>query len=422
MVTLSIQNQPRAAHIRYAFKILLNLILDKDTLSGPIEIIYAKEKPSGSSAVFIKESDFWDQYGNSISMPKNILVDSDLVILYGDKAGPDIIAATFFMLTRYEELFINERDKHNRVPAHESCAYKYGFLDRPIVNEYAEYLFDKLKKIHPSIKHKENKSKILFTHDVDKFYSSKWGAILTEIKNLLRLRWSGFGGIVYHLFNFNGPANTFDFLHEVEGNKSVYYLMAKSEDGHPINMSPAKELIEKLKNYGSDIGIHPDKPTLNNKDQLKNEIIQFDLELRDARNHFLLFDAQSTWDNMEALGLKTDSTLAYAEKLGFRAGICSPYLTFSLTQERELDLIEIPLTMMDVTLFGYLRLSPKEAINVFIKYLTIIRQYQGAFVLLWHNFSFDEARWRKFYIKMIEYVKRSKVQICNIKELVEDYK
>lgn len=50
----------------------------------------------------------------------------------------DIFAASFFMLTRWEEYVNKARDSHNRFPATESLAYKQGFLDRPIVNEYLE--------------------------------------------------------------------------------------------------------------------------------------------------------------------------------------------------------------------------------------------------------------------------------------------
>ena len=50
----------------------------------------------------------------------------------------DILAASFFMLTRWEEYVNRTRDNHNRFQATASLAYKQGFLDRPIVNEYIE--------------------------------------------------------------------------------------------------------------------------------------------------------------------------------------------------------------------------------------------------------------------------------------------
>ena len=59
----------------------------------------------------------------------------------------DIFAASFFMLTRWEEYVNKNRDIHDRFPATESLAYKQGFLDRPVVNEYVE----ELKKTYLSL-------------------------------------------------------------------------------------------------------------------------------------------------------------------------------------------------------------------------------------------------------------------------------
>ena len=53
----------------------------------------------------------------------------------------DIFGSAFFMLTRYEEMVITERDTHGRFPARASIAYREGLLERPIVDEYLELLW-----------------------------------------------------------------------------------------------------------------------------------------------------------------------------------------------------------------------------------------------------------------------------------------
>lgn len=83
---------------------------------------------------------------------------------------------------------------------------------------------------------------------------------------------------------------------------------------------------------------------------------------------------------------------------------CSPFKVYSLTQEKELELTEYPLTMMDVALYAYMRLSPQAAWGEFIKYYETIKKYNGIFILLWHNFSLDELRWRRFYAKVVRYL------------------
>ena len=114
--------------------------------------------------IHIYSSDFFgNNYLKPESMPKSPLSRfNDLPIIYegnGEFYGwvkesdnlietnIDIIASSFFMVSRYEEVVINSRDQYDRFPASASLAYKEGFLNRPIVNEYIELLWS-LSLIH----------------------------------------------------------------------------------------------------------------------------------------------------------------------------------------------------------------------------------------------------------------------------------
>lgn len=96
------------------------------------------------------------EYLNSKNIPLNIeyinnYYSTSIVSIYGKNklekfssnivCGIDIFASSFFMLVRWEEYVISDkRDIHNRFPGCESLAYKFNFLNRPIVNEYIEVL------------------------------------------------------------------------------------------------------------------------------------------------------------------------------------------------------------------------------------------------------------------------------------------
>src|SRR5690606_20594019 len=68
---------------------------------------------------------------------------TDIVILFGSNVittspskivlGNDIIAGTFFMLTRWEEYVITERDRLGRFSVENSLGYKGNFVNKPIV-------------------------------------------------------------------------------------------------------------------------------------------------------------------------------------------------------------------------------------------------------------------------------------------------
>ena len=59
------------------------------------------------------------------------------------------------MLSRYEELIVLDRDSHNRFAAESSIAFKAGFLDRPIINEYLEILKWCLNQLWADLEFKE---------------------------------------------------------------------------------------------------------------------------------------------------------------------------------------------------------------------------------------------------------------------------
>ena len=87
------------------------------------------------------------------SLPKHLKGEA-IPIIYGEQIPDestihpdnvlfleiDIFGSAFFMLTRYEEAVIQDKDTHNRFPASASVAYKEGFINRPIINEYIDIL------------------------------------------------------------------------------------------------------------------------------------------------------------------------------------------------------------------------------------------------------------------------------------------
>ncbi|MDZ7795655.1 MAG: hypothetical protein U5N56_00795 [Candidatus Marinimicrobia bacterium] len=105
------------------------------------------------------------------------ITENNLPIIFGSETlkknsnsiicGIDIFASSFFMLSRWEEYINKTRDNHNRFPSHESVAGKYSFLNRPVVNEYAEFLYNMLKHLGPTEKRRNRKLSFKLTHYVD---------------------------------------------------------------------------------------------------------------------------------------------------------------------------------------------------------------------------------------------------------------
>ena len=79
----------------------------------------------------------------------------------------DIVASTLFMLSRWEESVVSERDSHGRFLAQRSVAFRQGFLDRPIVDEYALVLRAWIEAIAPWTTFVRRRFSVKLSHDVD---------------------------------------------------------------------------------------------------------------------------------------------------------------------------------------------------------------------------------------------------------------
>src|SRR5690606_5140264 len=107
----------------------------------------------------------------------NLNMEEELPVIYGDaeceisperiRLGIDVFGSCFFMLSRYEELVIEEKDIHGRFPAKQSLAYREGFLMRPLVDEYTELLWGAINFLWPEYKRKSASGKTLVSCDVD---------------------------------------------------------------------------------------------------------------------------------------------------------------------------------------------------------------------------------------------------------------
>ena len=326
----------------------------------------------------------------------------------------DIFAASFFMLTRWEEFVNKSRDKHNRFPATKSLAYKEGFLDRPIVNEYVERLKNMLLKLDSSLVFKEKKFELVLTHDVDEMQIWKsWKQIFrVALGDIVKRRdiALAFERVAEYFLikreKIKDPFDTFDWLmdkSEAIGVKSRFYFMSggvtKFDNRYKIDSPKVLELIEKIKQRGHIIGIHPSYNAYNDFEQFKKEKDLLEKvvgeKIVEGREHYLRFEVPTTWQIWEDNGMEVDSTCGYADKEGFRCGTGDEFSVFNILSREQLTVKERPLIVMDCSLFNYNSYSADEA-KVRIN---MIKSTANIFTILWHN---SYIKHMKFYKLMLE--------------------
>jgi len=355
------------------------------------------------------KDNFFNQYPNDLEYLKLENIPKSIEEL-------DIFAASFFMLTRWEEYVNKKRDIHERFPATESLAYKQGFLDKPIVNEYVEELKNKLLEVDDSLKFKKHEYRVFLTHDVDMplkypYIGSGFREIVGDLvkRKDLRLFFRNLATKIKVALKLEkDPFDTFKYLmgmSEKVGVKSYFFFMGKGSTTYD-NMYKSddtfiKKLIENIKQRGHNIGIHPTYNAYTDSEQLKKEKEELEKNLESdilfGREHYLRFEVPITWQIWEDNGMVWDSTLSYADKEGFRCGVCYPYSVFNILTRKKLKLKEKPLIVMDSSFVTYQKdISPKEMEHKIVNLINNVKKYNGEFVLLWHNSSFHTDEWKKY--------------------------
>jgi peptidoglycan/xylan/chitin deacetylase (PgdA/CDA1 family) len=199
------------------------------------------------------------------------------------------------------------------------------------------------------------------------------------------------------------------------GASSVFFVLAAHR---VVQDGPAPDaydtlrprVVETLLDLGAEIGLHPSYSAAHDPALVaeeKAELERLGATVHGSRYHYLRVDPHENLTPLAALGLAYDSSLAFGSAPGFRAGIAQPFRPWSLEDDRPLDLIEIPLVAMDVTLAEprYLGLTVREAERRLMSLLDFAAAHGGGFSILWHTDRFDGATaagWDRLYERLID--------------------
>lgn len=99
--------------------------------------------------------------------------------------------------------------------------------------------------------------------------------------------------------------------------------------------------------------------------------------------------------------------------------MCHPFKPYNLNKEREINILEIPLTVMDVALFKASS-SFEEAWRCTKDLIDTAAGLNGVITLLWHNFVFGcsfRKDWIKLYEKALQYCSEKGAWITSGEEI-----
>ena len=333
-----------------------------------------------------------------------------------DDLGFDVFSASFFLATRFEEYWKFEPDQHDRYTSKSSLASNLGYLHLPLINIWGEVLKEKLKSHFEELKLSKHSFKVINTIDVDNAwaYLNK-GALRASgalAKAGMQLKLSEIGDRVKVLSSGkNDPYDTYAYLKKVQDDKgieSIYFFLlgdrGEFDKNVPHTSKELHRMINEISAYAK-IGIHPSYGSYLNPKQLEKEIERLnsitDNEVSLSRKHFLKLNIPETYRNLEKAGITNDYSMGYADNVGFRASICTPYIFFDVLQNKVINLTIHPFAYMDGTLNQYLGLSIENAKEKVASLKRQVKEVGGVFIGVWHNETVNDKGiwkgWREVY-------------------------
>ena len=428
------------AHSRaaaYALRTLLEMVVSPESLlQGPaakrsgdeVLVTYGVVAGATGDTVRICMSDFFgDRYGKLDDMPQHPVVRvENIPALYRDErvstgtffsvrrdgldvsveCHVDVVASAFFMLSRYEETVVQALDALGRFPVESSVAFREGFLEEPIVNQYAEQLLKMLRIAGFTGERRRWWGKapwaIALTHDIDQLYrfprgrfpalglarslagrapadAPRPGALMNDYVDTVTRRKTDEYDCLEDMATWEASA----------GMHSAYYFLGDSTERHAADYivgdaTYAATQMKMVTSLGHEVGFHAGFQAFKNAERFHGELSRVrspGLPVSGGRQHYLRWQTPVTWRLWEMEGLTYDATLGYSKTAGFRCGTCLPFHPYDMANDREMSISEWPLMFMDNTYFS----SWPEGTKALDHLSGECRRYGGVLVLLWHN-------------------------------------
>lgn len=418
--------------VRYIFKHLLTrtLLISVD-FTSKIEEFVAYNGPKLSytktalgSEFFVKSNDLLFEQGvndlditlyNWGEVPCFFATNLKSVIPF------DIFAASFYLITRYEEYLPHVKDVHGRFTAEQSLAFKKGFLEKPVVDIWAFKFLKLLKEKFPGYNYKERSYEYLSTVDIDNAFAYKHKSLVRSVggflKDLVQLRvfdiWNRFA---VTLNIKKDPFDTFQKILRLKKQynvKTIFFFLIGDYTTFDTNVSASKSkyrlLIKEMVDYAS-VGLHPSYFSMQNAPLIKKEKERLEnitnTPVKRSRQHYLRFSLPDTYQHLIDLEIEEDYSMGYASNVGFRASTCTPFYFYDLDFEIQTPLKIFPFALMDTTLNDYMQLTPKQSLGRIRDLKNEVKAVNGTFITLFHNESLSDylrwKGWKRLYESMLK--------------------
>jgi len=329
----------------------------------------------------------------------------------------DVLAASFYLISRYEEYLPHTRDSYGRFGHENALAYKEGFLAIPLVNNWINDLAEKLKLQAPTINKNNETRNFIPTYDIDMGYSYRHKGLLRNAGGFFRNpsleRIKVLSGLQPDPFDAYAWLNALHAQYRLD--PVYFFLVAERNKGYDKNILPHKDIMWKLvKQHAAKyaIGLHPswqsgDEPNLLKKEKNQLEAMTGqDKPVTVSRQHYIRFNLPGGYRRLINAGITDDHSMGYGSINGFRASVASPFWWYDLDREEQTGLRIHPFCFMEANSYYEQKQTAGETFDEMMHYLHSCRAVNGTMISIWHNNFLGSVKslleWKEIYRKFIE--------------------
>ena len=265
---------------------------------------------------------------------------------------------------------------------------------------------------------------VFLSHDVDQIHDREIFRLLADANHIRRRVMYGEPGnirlaalrMARSLFRPKPAEKDFETLLAIEnrhGFRSTFFLLhdtywARQGTRYLFDCSEIKGIARLVLAAKCELGVHGGYYRFNDafryRESLEAVADAFNVRPCGIRNHLLRYSYPETWRAQAAAGFSYDATYGLPGELGPRGGWPFPFKPCDAQTGQLLNLIELPLTVMDATLFRHLRLDGAAALEKSWAIIRAVIDVGGLVSLLWHNNYFNEpeyADWQTVYEQLL---------------------
>lgn len=396
------QSSPRLQYIcKFVFEeqmgLTFSLTIDKENFAN-----YEGAKINYSKQIFNDHSFTITPYG--LLTEKNIVSQQPVCFtVHQTKAffktdngniSFDILAASFYLMSRYEEYLPHTKDDYGRYAHQQSLAFKENFLQLPLVNIWLQHFRKSLQHHFKDLALKTPAFSFTPTYDVDMAWSYKNKGLLRNIGGILKT--GSISRLPVLLRLQKDPFDCFDFLkdlHQTHQLQPIYFfLLATRTSAYDKNISPYDygmwQLMKKL-NKEATLGIHPSwrSHSLPNLIKKEKKILETATNsiIEKSRQHYIYFNLPDTFEHLLLNGITADYSMGYGSINGFRASVASPFYWYNLATEKCTILRLHPFCFMDANSHYEQNFTVAQAAKELSDYAAICQAVGGEMITIFHN-------------------------------------